>query len=346
MVPSPFVSGPALHRIHPGPAPARRRPRRAPGRAAPRTHRLALLVLAAALLAPRHLSASAPAPVRHTLTRAGVELALTHHPSRREPARGEILLIHGLTYSSHEFHVDVKGYSLARALTRAGFSAWRLDLAGYGQSSAVEDGFMVDAGYAAQDIAAAVAHIKERTGAATVDLLGWSWGTITASRMAVLHPGHVGRLVLYAPILNGRDGPPPEEAWHANSWAHAASDFPMRDGEIDTSRVEPAVAAAFLSACWRHDGARSPNGGRREGMAGAGVRLLDLSRIQVPVLIIGGGADPYVDWREVSAAFSALPRRAESRLVVLEGGSHILMLEKAHHRRFQRAIISFLGAGR
>ena len=53
-----------------------------------------------------------------------------------------ILLVHGLTYSSHEFDVNYGDYSLVRFLADQGYAVWRLDVAGYGQSRAVEDGFL------------------------------------------------------------------------------------------------------------------------------------------------------------------------------------------------------------
>ena len=55
-----------------------------------------------------------------------------------------ILLVHGVTYSSHEFDINYKDYSLVRRLAGEGYRVWRLDIMGYGQSSAVDDGFMPD----------------------------------------------------------------------------------------------------------------------------------------------------------------------------------------------------------
>lgn len=40
-----------------------------------------------------------------------------------------ILLIHGVTYSSHEFDIDYEDYSLVRFLAREGYTVWRLDRA-------------------------------------------------------------------------------------------------------------------------------------------------------------------------------------------------------------------------
>ena len=64
----------------------------------------------------------------------------------------QILLVHGSSFSSHEFDVDYQDYSLVRRLAREGYAVWRIDIAGYGQSETVEDGFMPDTAYAAEDI--------------------------------------------------------------------------------------------------------------------------------------------------------------------------------------------------
>lgn len=52
-----------------------------------------------------------------------------------------ILLIHGVACSSHEFDINYEDCSLVRALARGGYAVWRLDIAGFGQSEAVEDDF-------------------------------------------------------------------------------------------------------------------------------------------------------------------------------------------------------------
>ena len=137
------------------------------------------------------------------LERAGISLHLDRTVVEGTASNRNILLVHGVTYSSHEFDINYEDYSLVRALAREGYAVWRLDIAGYGQSGAVEDGFLPDSDYAAEDIRAAVEEIVRVSGQDRVDLLGWSWGTVTAGRCAARHPGHLRRLVLYAPILSG-----------------------------------------------------------------------------------------------------------------------------------------------
>ena len=122
------------------------------------------------------------------LERNGVRLHLDRIAlADTQPAK-QILLVHGLTYSSHEFDVDYADYSLARFLATQGYAVWRLDVAGYGSSEDVKDGFMPNSDYAAEDVAAAARTIIAQSGQKKIDVLGWSWGTVTSGRFAAKHP--------------------------------------------------------------------------------------------------------------------------------------------------------------
>ena len=253
----------------------------------------------------------------------------------------QILLLHGSTYSSHIFDVDYMDYSLVLRLAREGYGVWRLDIAGYGRSGAVADGFMPDTAYAARDIDAAVEAIVRLTDADRVDVLGWSWGTMTAGRYAAGHPAHLGRLVLYGPVLVGLEGDAGDAPFSRNTWEGAAEDFQRRaDGGFDQALADPVVIDIFCSGCWRYDGDSSPNGWRRDAFAGPSARLIDLDAIDVPTLLICGSEDPYMDWAAVAASPARLPEG--SRLEVIPGGSHIVMYEKPYYRDFQDRVVRFL----
>ena len=62
-------------------------------------------------------------------------------------------------------------YSLARYLAARGFAVWTFDVAGYGESQEVEDGFMPNSDYAAEDAAAAAAEILKVSGQKKLDVL-------------------------------------------------------------------------------------------------------------------------------------------------------------------------------
>ena len=275
------------------------------------------------------------------LERQGIALHLDRMKlDGTEPERN-ILLIHGVTYSSHEFDIDYRDYSLVRRLAREGYAVWRLDIAGFGQSGEVDDGFMPDSDYAAEDIAAAVDRIVLESGQDKIDVFGWSWGTVTAGRFAAAHPEHLNKLVLYAPILCGIGENEVEEPFHHNTWDHAADDFQKNeDGSLDYTVTDPVVIDLFCSSCWHYDGESSPNGGRRDLCVPKTEKLIDLEGITVPTLILCGSEDSYLDYDLVGAAVDSLPEG--SSLEMIEGGSHIVLLEEPYYRDFQDRLVRFL----
>ena len=276
------------------------------------------------------------------LEREGIKLHLECLKSGKD---GEpLLLVHGLTYSSHEFDVNYKDYSLARFFARRGFNVWLLDIAGYGQSQEVEDGFMPDSDYAAEDILAAATLILEHEGRKSLDVLGWSWGTVTAGRFAAENPELVRRLVLYAPIVAGLGEVDVENEFNHNTWIHAAGDFQKnKDGSINYDITEPEVVSTFQSNCWRYDKDSSPNGGRKDLLAAPTERLIPTEDIEVPVLLIAGSKDEYVSPELCREAFKTLKNKA-SRLEIIDGAAHAMMMEKPYYKIFRQKVLDFLRA--
>ena len=275
------------------------------------------------------------------LERNGISLHLDCMTTEVSDPQKNILLIHGVTYSSHEFDVDYEDYSLVRRLAREGYAVWRLDIAGFGQSEAVENGFLPDSDYAAEDINAAVKEIVKESGEDRIDILGWSWGTVTVSRFAAKHPEHVNRIVLYAPIISGIGKYEVNEDFHHNTWEHAADDFQKDQyGRFDTEITDPVVIEMFCSGCWRYDGELSPNGGRRDVCVPESEQLIDLESLMSKTLIICGDSDPYLNYDLVNEAVSLLPEGSD--LEIIEGGSHVVYIEKPYYRDFQDRLVNFL----
>ena len=279
------------------------------------------------------------------LERNHVPLHLERYIEKGGGRKQPLLLVHGVTYSSHEFDLDYKDYSLARYFARHGFEVWLLDIAGFGNSGSVGDGFLPDSDYAAEDIASAVRCILQRNQVSAVDVLGWSWGTVTSGRFAARHPGMVRRLVLYAPIVAGLGEQQVAEPFHTNTWIHAVEDFQTApDGGIDFSIVEKPVADTYLSNAWRNDKTSSPNGGRRDLLVSPETRLIPTADIKVPTLIIAGSKDPYVSPALCEEAYKTLPNR-ESRLEIIEGAGHAMLMERPYYRRFRAKVRAFLSKG-
>ena len=275
------------------------------------------------------------------LERNGISLHLDLMAEEGASPDKNILLIHGVTYSSHEFDINYEDYSLVRRLAREGYAVWRLDIAGYGRSEPVEDGFLPDSDYAGEDINAAVEKIVSETGQDKIDILGWSWGTMTVSRFAASHHEHIGKIVLYAPILSGIGESEVTESFHHNAWEDAAYDFQKKgDGEFDLDIVDPVIIEMFCSSCWHYDGDQSPNGGRRDICVSQSEKLIDLTKLTAPTLIICGDKDPYLNYDLVDTSLSFLPEGSE--LEMIEGGSHVVYIEKPYYQDFQDRLIRFL----
>lgn len=275
------------------------------------------------------------------LERNGIKLHLERMTVKGENPQLQILLVHGLTYSSHEFDVNYQDYSLARYLAKHGYAVWRLDIAGYGESEEVKDGFLPNSDYAAEDIAAAAQKIIAVSGQKKIDVLGWSWGTVTSGRFAARHPEMVNKLVLYAPILVGLGDIAVTNPFNHNTWVHAADDFQVTPSkEIDYSITDPAVVATYQSNCWRYDKESSPNGGRRDLLVKNTVRLIPFEKIKVPTLVICGDKDPYLNMDRIKEAIPELGKG--SKLEVLPGAAHAMMMEKPYYQQFRTLVVDFL----
>ncbi|MCR5419541.1 MAG: alpha/beta hydrolase [Lachnospiraceae bacterium] len=277
----------------------------------------------------------------HPLERNGISLYLDCMVKDGEETDNNILLIHGLTYSSHIFDIDYKDYSLVRRLAREGYAVWRLDISGYGRSGEVEDGFMPDNDYAAEDIALALEYISHYTGQDRIDLFGWSWGTVTTGRCAAKHPEHINKLVLYAPILSGIGAHEISDEFCGNEWIKAVEDFQTDEsGNFDLSITDPVLIEMYASSCWHYDGASSPNGGRRDLCVDNSEIMIDLKKIDAPTLVICGSKDPYLDYELIDGAIELLPEG--SRLEMIDGGSHVVFYEEPYYHDFQDRLLKFL----
>jgi pimeloyl-ACP methyl ester carboxylesterase len=200
---------------------------------------------------------------------------------------------------------------------------------------------MPDSDYASEYIHAALEKICDVTNTNKIDLLGWSWGTVTAGLCAAKYPEHIGKLVLYAPILSGIGKYEITEAFHHNTWEHAADDFQRtEDGAFDYTIADPVVIEMLCSSSWHYDRESSPNGGRRDLFVDESQLLIDLRKITVPTLVICGDQDPYLNYSLVNGVLDGLP--SGSVLEVIEGASHVAFLEKPYHREFQQKLVQFL----
>lgn len=274
------------------------------------------------------------------LKREGILLHLNRVTKEGTSTNKNILLIHGVTFSTHIFDVNYEDYSLVKFLAKEGYNVWSLDVAGYGESEKVNNGFMPDSNYAAEDVNAAINKICELSNENKIDVMGWSWGTVVSSRCVIKYPKHVKKLVLYAPILNGIGKHNIVESFHHNTYECAIEDFQkLTNGKIDYSIVDPMVVNTFVSNVWKYDKEFSPNGGRRDISIDCSNKLISLENITIPTMIICGNKDPYLNYESINSSLDYLP--VGSKLEIINGGSHVAHIEKPFYKDFQSKLINF-----
>jgi pimeloyl-ACP methyl ester carboxylesterase len=260
-----------------------------------------------------------------------------------------VLFVHGATFSGRLFDIPHDGLNWLEVAAKAGFSAYALDIRGYGlsQPATFPEGRPYAQGHEAiEDIAQAVEWIAAQHAGAAVSLVGWSWGSLTTARYAMgAGRDHVGALVMYAPIFAERN-----EGWRS-LMADPADPSRMRDfgpyrhvNLQDTRarwdeqlpegadwRTESALRA-LVDASIADDGLctssfRAPNGtfvdlwecfNARPIYAPAGVVC--------PTMLIRGAQDPT---STRSDALSLLDRLgAQDRCYMeIEGGTHFVNVE-------------------
>jgi pimeloyl-ACP methyl ester carboxylesterase len=70
------------------------------------------------------------------------------------------------------------------------------------------------------------------------------------------------------------------------------------------------------------------------------VRLIDLTQISAPTLVICGDQDPYLNYPMVYRCLNDLPDG--SALEIIPGGSHVVYVEKPCYHVFQERLLRFL----
>ena len=277
-----------------------------------------------------------------------------------------VLCVHGATHPSppvYDFQYGGQP-SWLDFLAGRGFAAYCLDIRGYGGSTRppamaappTENPPFARAEEAIRDIDAAVDHLRQTWGIDRVNLIGFSWGTLTTGFYTSLHSDKVNRLVLYGPAYaikqdRWKDLADPADPDRPRSDLDAYR-VETRQGTLDRWNEEligahdpeqirpPDLLGAYLAQlhatdpeAGRLDGVRAPNGVLIDIFhRSKGRPLYDAGRIAVPVLIIRGELDKLTPDADAQALFAALTTAPIKRYVIVGQGSHWLAVET---NRFQ-----------
>lgn len=289
-----------------------------------------------------------------------------HHPipSSTEPGltltlrqRGEgppVLFVHGATFSGRIFDLPDARLNWLQVMADAGFSAYALDIRGYGLSQPAR--FPEARPYATgpeamADIDDAVRWITARHGTAQLVLAGWSWGTLTTARYA-LGPGRdrVTGLCLYAPIFAEANAGWIDMLADPSDRSRLRPLGAFRRVDLSDTRLrwdaqlpagaqgwrDDAVMEALVAASVADDGSategpqpcfRVPNGTFEElWECFNGRPIYDPSGLDCPTLLIRGGQDPTSTRSDALALFDRLTM-TDRDYVEINGGTHFLNAE-------------------
>ena len=289
--------------------------------------------LAAVLLLGLPVQAQRATLQHHTVEVDGHPLAVWE----KSPAspRGTVVLIHGRTWSSlPDFDLQVPGedLSLMDGLVAEGFSAYAVDLRGYGSTPRDETGWLTP-DRAGRDMVGVLRWVAERTGDLPA-LFGWSYGSMVGQLTAQRAGKSMSALILFGyPVGPDTDfsggGPDPDEPPRIpTTAAAAASDF-LIPGTISERAIDEYVRHSLeadpVRVDWRDQAAWSE---------------LDPSMVLVPTLLIQGEKDPYAPTDRQAAFFSRLGT-ADRTWVTIAGGDHAAHLETPRPN-FIHAMVSFL----
>lgn len=273
-------------------------------------------------------------------------LALALH---RQPSHGDMVLyLHGATFpAALSVAWRMEGVSWMDSLQDAGFDAWALDFAGFGDSDRPQCFHLPSEAtpafgtcpQAAGQIAAAIAYLRGLRPDARLHLVAHSWGTLPAQMAAIAHSREVSRLVLFGPVVP-RDGLPtarPGGAWalvdeaaqrpRQRTGLPADVPTPVSEAEIDRW-CRGYLASDPESATRTPPAAKVPNGPALDVTAcWQGQALVDSTRVEQPVLVVRGEWDHVTTDEDARRLFAALRRSADRRDVKISGGNHWLHLQ-------------------
>jgi len=203
-----------------------------------------------------------------------------------------------------------------------------------------------------------VEFIRARRGAATINLLGWSWGTSTMGWYTAQNNDKVNKLVLYAPQWV-RDNPSLTDTGGALGAYRTVSRDEAKarwlNGVPEDKKADlipPGWFDAWADATFALDPVgskqkpqtlRAPNGVVADGREfwSAGKPLYDPALIRVPTLIVHADWDADLPSPLTRAYFAKLTNAPYRRFVEIGEGTHTIIMEKNRMQLF-REVQGFL----
>jgi pimeloyl-ACP methyl ester carboxylesterase len=304
---------------------------------------------------------------------AGIEIYVRNkRPASMTSFRPErtLLYVHGATYpASTAFDLKLNGTSWMEYVASRGYDVYLLDLRGYGKSTRPSEMSqdtkanppIVRGDTAVKDIGTVVDFILARRNIPRLNLIGWSWGTVTMATYTTQNPTKVERLVLYAPgwirqtasLTGPQAGAGPLGAYRAVTRDMAMQRWMTGVPEDKKATLIPGGwFDAWADATWATDpeGAkasppvlRAPNGVLADGMEywSSNKAYYDPAKITVPTLLVQAEWDRDLPPYMAQTLFPLLVNSPGKRYVQLPEGTHTIIMEKNRMMLFE-AVQSFL----
>lgn len=277
----------------------------------------------------------------------------------RADRRHPVLYIHGATFpSASSIMFRFGGRSWADALNEAGFSAWGLDLAGFGGSERYPEmadelpgpGAPLGRGTEASDqIERAVRFILAASGAARLSIIAHSWGTIAAGLFLTRHPELVERAVFFGPITRRSmlTDIPALGPWRLitveEQYRRFVEDVPAGQAGVLLEAEFPAWSETYLaadeaSATRRPPSVKTPNGPAADILAAWSGRLgYNPAAVTTPVAILRGEWDSLCTDEDAASLIASLGSGRDSIDLKLPRGTHLMHLEQGRSLLYDAA---------
>jgi len=310
---------------------------------------------------------------------AGQGTAIFVREKRRAdaPAGPPVLMVHGgISHGTLAFDLPHATYSWMDDLARAGFTAYALDMTGYGRSARpmMDDPLnlplaqrkeigldsqapapypfeLVSSRSEWDEIDRVVEFIRARHGGGPINLLGWSGGGKRTGSYASLYPEKVARLVIFASSNYASDGPdaPPAQLPRPGFAMTIQSRLVAEEKRWNPYlRCPGQIAPEMKDVIWREMMASDPVGaGWGAGVMRAPVRSYwgwnraAARRIAAPTLIMIGEFDALLPSNRALYGDLGI---ADKAMLEIDCGSHFMLWEM-QHRVLHQAAREWLAAG-
>jgi len=257
---------------------------------------------------------------------------------------------------------DVPGLSWIEDLAGRGRDVWALDLRGFGGSDRpaemerppAEGRPVVRAKDGEADVATAVTHILQTTGASRIDVVGWSFGSVLAAMFSGARPELVERLVLLGSMhafdlpfmaelfeLPGHPGElnPNMPAYRVVTPEAALGHWRLMRKDLPAATVDEATVKLIEATAQASDPASAPKIRQPTGPLvdlheiWCGRPVWDAASIRASVLVIRGSHDLFADHQLTAKLTSA----AHVREAVIPDATHWVLYEKQRGRLLAEA---------